>query len=660
MGSREVTRFRHGCRDAVVSARELRLLGGAVGEVGSRQRAALSGLTRGGGLHAALVIVVCLVFAPSAAAFSEVPGSPFPAGEDPVSVAFSPDGGLLATANDGERGAAGTVSVFSVDQASGALTPVSGSPFATDATGPTFGTQPAARSVAFSPGGRLLAIANEDSDYEGHGYGSVSVFAVNSTTGALTPVSGSPFAAGEARYSSVAFSPGGGLLAAATDNLNTGEVSVFSVNPTTGALTPVSGSPFATGFDPVSVAFSPRGGLLATGSNGFPTSVSVFSVAQTSGALTAVSGSPFAAGDGPFYSVAFSPGGGLLATAGEAPAGGPGLSVFSVDQASGALTQVPGSPFGTTDDLPAPPYSAVAFSPGGGQLAEVSAVDATCNCLGVYSVDQASGALTLVSALSEAEVLSDPGIGFDSDSLAFSPGGGLLAAANGGGSVSVFSTSSTPAPITVVGSQAIAFTSHAPTTAVVAGPSYAVAATGGASGNPVTFSSATSGVCAVSGSTVSFVGAGICTLDANQAGNSDYTPAPTATQSFVVAARAAATGNIAPDGSTITVQRNHEALIKVTCTGTATCSGRVTITVKRTIGKGKKRHTKTQTIGTATFSIPAGTSETVRLTLNGAGRALLSAAHGHLSSTLTILKASPSPSKTQTHGVDLVMAKSRK
>jgi hypothetical protein len=86
------------------------------------------------------------------------------------------------------------------------------------------------------------------------------------------------------------------------------------------------------------------------------------------------------------------------------------------------------------------------------------------------------------------------------------------------------------------GSQAIAFTSRAPTTAVAGGPPYAVVATGGASGNPVTFASATSGVCTVSGATVSFVGAGMCTLDANQAGNSDYTPAPTATQSFAVAA----------------------------------------------------------------------------------------------------------------------------
>ena len=52
----------------------------------------------------------------------------------------------------------------------------------------------------------------------------------------------------------------------------------------------------------------------------------------------------------------------------------------------------------------------------------------------------------------------------------------------------------------------------------------------------MTFYSATRGVCTVSGSTVSFVGAGTCTIDANQAGNLNYTAAPTATQSFAVTA----------------------------------------------------------------------------------------------------------------------------
>ncbi len=123
--------------------------------------------------------------------------------------------------------------------------------------------------------------------------------------------------------------------------------------------------------------------------------------------------------------------------------------------------------------------------------------------------------------------------------------------------------------------------------------------------------------------------------------------------------KAPATGSTSLDGSAITVQRNHEALIKLTCTGAATCSGRLTLTVKRTTGKGKKRHTKTQTIGTATFSVAAGKSAIVKLTLNGTGRALLSAAHGHLSATLTIFEASPSPSNTQTHGVHLAQQKTK-
>src|ERR1019366_9169905 len=83
------------------------------------------------------------------------------------------------------------------------------------------------------------------------------------------------------------------------------------------------------------------------------------------------------------------------------------------------------------------------------------------------------------------------------------------------------------------GSQAIAFTSTAPTAATFGGTS-APTATGGASGNPVTFTSATPLVCTVSGSTVSFTGAGTCTVDADQAGNTDYQAAPTATQNVSV------------------------------------------------------------------------------------------------------------------------------
>ena len=83
-------------------------------------------------------------------------------------------------------------------------------------------------------------------------------------------------------------------------------------------------------------------------------------------------------------------------------------------------------------------------------------------------------------------------------------------------------------------SQSITFSSSPPSDPIVGGTSYSVSATGGGSGDPVAFSSATTGVCTVSGSLVSFVGVGTCTVDANQAGDADYSAAPQVQQSFTV------------------------------------------------------------------------------------------------------------------------------
>jgi uncharacterized repeat protein (TIGR01451 family) len=83
-------------------------------------------------------------------------------------------------------------------------------------------------------------------------------------------------------------------------------------------------------------------------------------------------------------------------------------------------------------------------------------------------------------------------------------------------------------------SQSISFT--APATGTVGG-SATLSATGGGSGNPVTFSvdaTSGSGVCSVSGSTVSYLAAGSCVIDANQAGNANYTAAPTVTKTITI------------------------------------------------------------------------------------------------------------------------------
>ena len=78
-----------------------------------------------------------------------------------------------------------------------------------------------------------------------------------------------------------------------------------------------------------------------------------------------------------------------------------------------------------------------------------------------------------------------------------------------------------------------AINSIAVTPGLVVGGISTISATGGASGNPVTFSA--TGACTVSGSTVTGVALGKCTVYADQLGNASYKDAPQASQSVSVA-----------------------------------------------------------------------------------------------------------------------------
>jgi hypothetical protein len=84
-------------------------------------------------------------------------------------------------------------------------------------------------------------------------------------------------------------------------------------------------------------------------------------------------------------------------------------------------------------------------------------------------------------------------------------------------------------------SQSISFTSQPSGPAVTT--TYPVSAKGGGSGNPVTFTvdSPSAAVCSLSGpATVAFNQPGTCVIDANQAGNDKYLPAPQAQQKITV------------------------------------------------------------------------------------------------------------------------------
>ena len=339
---------------------------------------------------------------PGVPAFAPVPGSTFTTGAVPDSVAFSPSGKLLANANEVTSGTnpTGTVSVFSV-AADGALTQVTGSPFATGS---------GADSIAFSPSGGLLATANADS--------TVSIFSV-SARGALTQVTGSPFSTGASNgQNAMSFSSNGKLLA--TANFNDSTVSMFSV-AADGALTQVPGSPFALCATPDSLAFSPTSGLLAI-ANSSSATVSMFSV-SAGGALTQVAGSPFTidATIGPLpnpTSVAFSPNGTLLATA---DPGSSSLRLLAVG-AGGALTGFAEGQVGA-GDVP----QSVVFSPNGRLVATANFVDGTASVLSVPT--SVFGPLAPVTGSPFAiPIGSSPGDDVDeTTSVAFSPNGGLLA-----------------------------------------------------------------------------------------------------------------------------------------------------------------------------------------------------------------------------------------
>ncbi|HEY7947026.1 MAG TPA: G1 family glutamic endopeptidase, partial [Acidimicrobiales bacterium] len=170
--------------------------------------------------------------------------------------------------------------------------------------------------------------------------------------------------------------------------------------------------------------------------------------------------------------------------------------------------------------------------------------------------------------------------------------------------------------------QTILFTSSAPSAATVGGPTYTVSASGGGSGNAVTFAidPSASSVCSVTGATVSFTGVGSCVIDANQLGNATYGAAPQVQQSFAVAPHPDAITS-APSASatvgghfTFTVTTagssvpsiaktgklpKHVALVNhgdgtATISGTPTKAGTSHISIKATFGKGKTKTVVTQ------------------------------------------------------------------
>lgn len=251
---------------------------------------------------------------------------------------------------------------YSLNRTTGALSSIPGSPWAAGTNN---------RWVATNPARTFLYSANTGAD-------TVSAYTVNASTGALTAVAGSPFATGTTP-TSVEVSPNGKF--AYVTNANGGSVSGYTIDQVTGALTPMPGSPFAAGNLPTKIAISPQSNF-AYVVNQNDSLVQAFAIDPVTGALSplAVPSYPM---NGQGYGIAMHPSGEFLFAIGYQAR----VNAYRIDTSTGALTDL--NPGGYTSANGSWGWQSMAFNSSG------TAGYVSTN-MGVvrFTIDTTTGALT--------------------------------------------------------------------------------------------------------------------------------------------------------------------------------------------------------------------------------------------------------------------------
>jgi 6-phosphogluconolactonase len=164
---------------------------------------------------------------------------------------------------------ANQIEEFRQDPNTGILTALSGSPIPAG---------PAVESVVIHPSNKFLYAANS-------GEGDISLFTI-AVGGALTEVTPrTTVGNGITTPLFLAMDSAGSFLYVGSTGISNAAVSVFSIDAGSGALSPVSGSPFQIGIPPTNMALSPNGSSLYVLGAGAPQGfIEVWSI--TSGALS--------------------------------------------------------------------------------------------------------------------------------------------------------------------------------------------------------------------------------------------------------------------------------------------------------------------------------------------------------------------------------------
>jgi 6-phosphogluconolactonase len=225
---------------------------------------------------------------------------------------------------------------FTINRATGGLTAIPGSPFRI-----TF----PADTIASDPQGRFLFIGNE-------GGGDIASFKIDPTTGALAASPASPINVSSIFSADVFTVDGAGkyLYVGEQDDSASALVHGFIINQTTGDLTDIPGSPFPLGVatlhgDPSGKYLLGIRGYVDLGASSGDKHIYVFAINPSTGFPSPVTGSPFPM-NGSANEFVIHPNGKLVYTndVGTGATAAP-LEGFQMDQGTGTLTPLTGSPF---------------------------------------------------------------------------------------------------------------------------------------------------------------------------------------------------------------------------------------------------------------------------------------------------------------------------
>jgi 6-phosphogluconolactonase (cycloisomerase 2 family) len=289
------------------------------------------------------------------------------------------------------------------------------------------------RSIATDPGGKFAYVANAScSSVSGY----VSMYTINATTGALASI-GPPVSSQDTDADSVTVDPSGKFVYEASsgdDFSSDGGVAMYTINATTGALTPIG----AIGGNcpglcvPLSVTVDPSGkfAYVPNGDGIVPNSVAMYAINATTGALTSIGET---AVEGFADSMAVDPSGKFAYVATESGTGAGSVLTYTINATTGALAFVGTIAAGTN---PGP----IVVHPTG-KFAYVT--DLRSNDVSMYTISVTTGALTSTGTIATG---TNPG------SMVVDPAGKFAYVANSvSNDVSMYTVNVTTGALTSMG-----------------------------------------------------------------------------------------------------------------------------------------------------------------------------------------------------------------